>query len=257
MSAGETDADKALPFLEHLEELRRVLIFCIAAVVIVAIAAWFISDKAIWILGHSVGHQLNFAGVTEAFYTRVKISVVLGFLGALPLVMYRLWRFIAPGLFHRERSAIFPLVLISTVLFYLGVGFAYFIVVPTATRFLLAFGAGVVEPVIMIGDYFGFVSRFCIVFGAVFQLPLIISSLSYMGLVSSATLLRKWRYALVGVVIFAAILTPPDIVSQLMMAGPLMALYFVSVWLASGIERRKRRVAERAAEEDSGHNPEM
>jgi sec-independent protein translocase protein TatC len=250
LSAGEKDGTKALPFLEHLEELRRVLIFCIAAVVLAAIAAWFVSDEAIGILASSVGERLNFAGVTEAFYTRIKISVVLGFLASLPVVLYRVWKFVAPGLFRRERVVVLPLVLISSVLFYLGVAFSYFVVVPTATRFLLAFGADVLEPVIMIGDYFGFVSRFCIVFGAVFQLPLVISALSFTGLVSSSMLLRKWRYALVGVLIFAAILTPPDIASQLMMAGPLVALYFFSVWLASIIERRRKPRTDSGSDED-------
>jgi sec-independent protein translocase protein TatC len=257
LSAETTDGTKALPFLEHLEELRRVLIFCIAAVVLAAIAAWFVSDEAIAILSASVGERLNFAGVTEAFYTRLKISVVLGFLVSLPVILYRIWRFVAPGLFRRERVVILPMVLISSVLFYLGVAFAYFVVVPTATRFLLAFGAGVLEPVIMIGDYFGFVSRFCIVFGAVFQLPLVVSTLSYTGLVSSGTLLRKWRYALVGVLIFAAILTPPDIASQLMMAGPLVALYFFSVWLASIIERRRKPGADNSPDDGPDYDPEM
>jgi len=239
LSAAEPEAGKALPFLEHLEELRRVLIFCIAAVVVGAIAAWFVSDEAIGILSASVGERLNFAGVTEAFYTRLKISVVLGFLVALPVVLFRIWRFVAPGLFRRERVVILPTTLLSTVLFYAGVGFAYLVVVPTATRFLLGFGADVLEPVIMIGDYFGFVSRFCVVFGVVFQMPLVMSVLSFAGLVSSHTLLSKWRYALVAVFVFAAILTPPDVASQLMMAGPLVVLYFLSVWVASIVEKHR------------------
>ncbi len=240
MSADETTGEnKAQPFLEHLEELRRVLIFCIASVVAGAIVAWFFSDDAIRILAASVGERLNFAGVTEAFYTRLKISVVLGFLVSLPVILFRIWKFVAPGLFRTEKVVILPLVLCSSILFFLGVGFAYLVVVPTATKFLLGFGAGVLEPVIMIGDYFGFVSRFCIVFGVVFQLPLVVSVLSYTGLVSSRTLLTKWRYALVTVFVFAAVLTPPDIASQLMMAGPLVVLYFLSVWIASFVEKKK------------------
>jgi len=254
LSGDETTGGRAQPFLEHLEELRRVLIFCIVAVVAGAIAAWFVSDDAIRILAASVGERLNFAGVTEAFYTRLKISVVLGFLVSLPVILYRLWMFLAPGLFRSERVVILPLVLCSAVLFFLGVGFAYLVVVPTATRFLLGFGAGVLEPVIMIGDYFGFVSRFCIVFGIVFQLPMVVSILSYTGLVSSSTLLAKWRYALVVTFVFAAILTPPDIVSQLMMAGPLVILYFLSVWIASFIEKKKRGDE---PDEDSHEEPEM
>lgn len=240
MSPSEPDADKALPFLEHLEELRRVLIFCIAAIAVGATGAWFISDDAIGFLAQSVGERLNFAGVTEAFYTRLKISVVLGFLVSLPVNLYRIWCFVAPGLFRRERLVILPLTVTSTVLFFFGVAFAYLVVVPTATRFLLSFGGDVLQPVIMIGDYFGFVSRFCIAFGVVFQLPLVVSLLAFAGIVSSRTLLTKWRYALVGIFAFAAILTPPDVASQLMMAGPLVLLYFLSVWLASVVEGRRR-----------------
>ncbi len=255
MCADETAGAKAQPFLEHLEELRRVLIFCIAAVVVVSIAAWFISDDVIRILAGSVGERLNFSGITEAFYTRLKISVVLGFLISLPIVLYRVWKFVAPGLFRSEKVVLMPLVVTSSVLFFLGVAFAYFIVVPTATKFLLSFGAGVLEPVIMIGDYFGFVSRFCIVFGLVFQLPLVLGSLAYTGLVSSDTLLSKWRYALVAVFVFAAILTPPDIASQLMMAGPLIVLYFLSIWIARIVERRRAPAVESDAAADG--EPEM
>jgi sec-independent protein translocase protein TatC len=148
-----------------------------------------------------------------------------------------------------------PLVVTSSVLFFLGVAFAYLIVVPTATKFLLSFGADVLDPVIMIGDYFGFVSRFCIVFGLVFQLPLVLGSLAYTGLVSSHMLLSKWRYALVAVFVFAAILTPPDIASQLMMAGPLIVLYFLSIWIARIVERRRAPVVE--AEPAADDEPEM
>jgi sec-independent protein translocase protein TatC len=245
LSAHETGGGKAQPFLEHLEELRRVLIFCIAAVVVGAIAAWFFSDDAIRILAKSMGENLNFSGVTEAFYTRLKISVVLGFLVSLPVVLFRIWKFVVPGLFRSERVVLLPLVVVSTVLFFAGAAFAYLIVVPTATRFLLGFGSDVLKPVIMIGDYFTFVSRFTIVFGIVFQLPLVMGGLAYTGLVSSSGLLSKWRYAIVIVFVVAAILTPPDVASQVMMAGPLIVLYFLSVWIARVVEGRRRR-AEKA-----------
>lgn len=243
-------ADKQMSFLGHLEELRWAVVWIIAATVAVAAAAWFVSDRVIAflsgdlaaIMGRVAGghgdHNLHVFEVSEAFTTKFKIALLLGFLGALPLSVYKVWRFVSPGLFARERRAIGPLILLSICLFYAGVAFAYFVMVKLTVAFLFKMMPPSVVATVRLGSYISFVTKFCLTFGLVFQMPLVLAILSWLGLVPARALKRTWRYALVVILIIAAVLTPPDVVSQTLMAVPMLVLYWIGYLLARSFEKR-------------------
>jgi len=235
-------------FLDHLEELRSTLIFSIVAWLGVSIILWFISGRTLDFLLTTIPvEHLYFNAPTEAFMIRLKLSFILGFLVAFPYILFKVWSFVSPGLFSRERRVVFPLVFSSTALFYIGVVFAYWVLVPIVLEFLVRFGTEMLMPLLSVGKYFGFVARLCFAFGVVFQLPLVIIFLTSIGAISARALIRQWRWAILIIFIAAAILTPPDPASQLLMALPLVILFLISVLFSIIIERRK---ADEAAEEE-------
>ncbi|MBN1883949.1 MAG: twin-arginine translocase subunit TatC [Candidatus Krumholzibacteriota bacterium] len=254
---GDTEKLPEMGFLDHLEELRSALIACLVSWVAASIVLWFLSRHILdFLLAGLPLDSLYFHAPVEAFMTRLKLSFVLGFLAAFPYILFRVWFFVAPGLFSRERRFVVPLVVASTALFYVGVVFAYWVLIPVVLAFLLKFGTESLLPLISIGAYFGFVARLCFAFGIVFQLPIVILFLVQMGAVSARALLRQWRWAIIAIFVVGALLTPPDPVSQLLMALPLVALFLGSALLALLIERRRER-AEAAADADGGQADEM
>jgi sec-independent protein translocase protein TatC len=161
-------------------------------------------------------------------------------MAAFPYVLYRVWSFVAPGLFSKERRRVYPLLLASSILFYVGVGFCYLVLIPIVLRFLLGFGTEFLNPLLSIGAYFAFVARLSFTFGLVFQLPVVVLVLSAMGLVTPGFLLRQWRYGILIIFVGSAVLTPPDAVSLLLMALPIILLYIVSILVAMVMVRKKR-----------------
>lgn len=233
---------REMSFLDHLGELRSVLVTSLIALLGLSIAAWFFSGPILdWLVADVPVTTLAFLAPSEAFMTRMKLSFILGGLGAFPYVGYRVWRFVAPGLFRRERRRIFPVVIASAALFYAGLAFAYFIVVPVIIQFMLGYATERIQPMISVGAYFTTVSRLCLAFGLVFQLPIVILLLALIGIVPPRFFLRQWRYAVVIIFVAAAIFTPPDPVSQVLMAVPLVVLYIGSALLAAAIVRRRKR----------------
>jgi sec-independent protein translocase protein TatC len=247
---------KEMPFLDHLEELRGVLLHSALAVVLLATAAWFVSARALDLLIDPVG-TLVFLGPAEAFTLRMKVALLLGFLAALPYVLYRVWGFVAPGLFRNERTIAVLVVAGSTLLFAAGAAFGLLVMVPIAVRFLLAFGTQNLRPMIAAGQYFSFVTKFVIAFGIVAQLPLVVSLLTYAGLLEPAWLFRQWRYALVLIAVVAAIATPtPDVASQLLLGVPVAGLYFLSALLSFVIRARRRKRESAGEGEGEGRDGE-
>jgi sec-independent protein translocase protein TatC len=225
-----------MSLFEHLVELRAVVLQSLVAVAAGAILAWFVSEQAIDLLIQPVitgpVQDLKFLSPGGAFLLRMQTSIVLGALLAAPIVVARVWSFIVPGLLPKERRLVVPAVAASLFLFYAGVAFAYFVVLPITLRFLLSFGTERLTPMLTAEHYFGFVLRTSLAFGAVFQFPIITAVLTYAEILGPDTLVRFWRHGLVLVFIVAAILTPPDVASQLLMAGPMMVLYVISIGLA-------------------------
>ncbi|UCF79601.1 MAG: twin-arginine translocase subunit TatC [Candidatus Eiseniibacteriota bacterium] len=230
--------EKEMPFLEHLEELRRVVIDSLIAVAVVSAGCWFLSGRAIDLLIVPIGKAV-FIGPAEAFTVRLKLAVVLGLLISLPFVFLRLWRFVVPGLLRRERTALLPLALFSSILFYGGVAFSYFMLVPAIMRILLAFGTDSLEPMISIDKYLSLVIQIGLSLGLVFQFPLVVGVLTWLGVLTPDSLKRKWRYAIVIIFIIGAAVTPGDGPSQLVVAFPVTGLYFLSILVSMVVHRRK------------------
>jgi len=226
--------------LDHLEELRSVLISVIAAWLGSSIVLWFFSGFIMdFLLSGIPVESLYFHAPAEAFLTRMKLSFLMGFLVSFPYVLFRIWSFVSPGLFASEKKVVIPLIFPSTLLFYLGVVFAYWIMVPVALGFLIKFGTGMLSPLISVEKYFSFVGRLCFAFGLVFQLPLIIIFLTVVDLISPIALLKQWRWVVLAIFTMGAVLTPPDPASQLLMAAPLLVLFFASILVAVLIKRAR------------------
>ncbi len=229
-----------MSFLDHLGELRMVIIHSAVVFFVLSVIFWFFSGKILDLLISDLPvESLYFLSPIEAFMVRVKISFVLGLMAAFPFILFKIWAFVSPGLFSYERRRIYPLVISSSLLFYVGVAFCYLLLIPNVMRFLLGFGTELVNPLISVVAYFAFVARLCFAFGIVFQIPVVVLLLSMLGIVTPGWLLRQWRYGVVIVFVGAAILTPPDAVSQLMMALPVLALYIASILVAYVVVRKK------------------
>ncbi|MCX7927031.1 MAG: twin-arginine translocase subunit TatC [Candidatus Omnitrophica bacterium] len=233
--------DEPLPLLAHLAELRRRIILSVCAIGIAGILVYPYTDLVIRSLAKPVG-KLYFIGPVEAFWTKLKLAFFLGLFISLPFVLFQIWGFIQRGLLPKERRTVLGLTVISYLLFMVGAAFCYFLILPIGVRFLLAYGSEVLVPMITISRYLAFVSALVFAFGSIFQLPLIVGFLSYTGIIKAEDLRKHWRLAVVGIFIIAGALTPgPDVFSQLLMAGPLLVLYFFSIWLARFLERRQKQ----------------
>jgi sec-independent protein translocase protein TatC len=245
------ETDKQMSFLEHLEELRWTVVWIVGATLVGTLVAWFFSEDVLEllsrdlaavltrVLGPGDGYDLHMFEVAEAFTTKLKIALLMGFLMALPLNVYKVWQFISPGLFVRERKSAGPLVAMSIALFYCGAAFAYLLMVKLSVAFLFRLKPASVTATVRMGSYVSFVTKFVITFGLVFQLPLVLAVLSWMGLVPSRTLKKGWRYAVVIVLVMAAVLTPPDVISQVLMTVPVIVLYWIGYLLARAFERKR------------------
>lgn len=176
--------------------------------------------------------QMVAVEIQETFFTALKVAFFAGFVVSLPVIFWQLWLFLAPGLYDHEKKLVIPFVFFATLMFLSGAGFAYYIVVPVGFEFLIAFGSNVVTVLPSIGAYVTFFTKLLIGFGISFELPVITFFLAKIGVVDDKMLKDFFRYAVVLIFIIAAVLTPPDVVSQLLMAAPLLLLYGVSIYIA-------------------------
>ncbi len=237
-------ADRPMTIVEHLEELRRRLLFGMAALVVATVVSWYFADEMLAFLIRPVtgatGRGVIFVGVTEAFFVRFKLAALAGVFLSLPFLLYQIWAFVAVGLTGTERRYALWLLPPSLLLFVGGALFALVAIVPVGVRFLLSYKVpGVLEPMISVGAYVSFLATFMLAFGAVFELPIVLLFLTKIGLVTPASLASGRRYAIAGIVILAAVLTPGgDVFSQLMMAVPTYFLYEASIWIARFVAPR-------------------
>jgi sec-independent protein translocase protein TatC len=165
--------------------------------------------------------------------------LIAGIIVSVPVIFYHLWQFVVPGLFEREIKLVVPVVLASTIFFLIGATFCFLLVLPLSIKFLLGFGTEKLKPMIKIGDYVSFVSYLILAFGAVFELPVIAYFLGKLGIITPRTLTRGRRYAIVGMLVLSSLITPPDMFSQLMLAGPLYILYEVSIVVVRIVQKKK------------------
>ncbi len=229
------DEQAKIPFTEHLEELRKRLIICFTAVGIGFVLSYGFKEKLFQILTRPLirvmqtGDKLIFTGLPEAFFTYLKVAFLSGIILAAPVIFYQFWMFVAPGLYDKEKRLMAPIVFLSTFFFVGGAFFGYFIVFPYGFKFFLGFASEIIRPLPSMREYLGFASKLLLAFGLVFELPLIITFLARLGMVSVSFLKKNRKYALLLFFVGAAILTPPDVVTQIMMALPLMVLYEISI----------------------------
>ena len=231
-------------FMEHLIELRQRLIKAAYGVLAGTILAWNFSEKIFNILREPIQPYLPQGGLVftapmDKFTAHIKISLLAGVLMSSPFWLWQIWKFIAPGLYNKEKNLAAGFIFSGTALFAIGVSFAYFIVFPMAFKFLMTFGGDIDKPLITIEHYLSFVATTSVAFGVAFEMPLILVILSMMGIIDQDFLKTKRRYAILILAIVSAILTPPDLMSMLMMFVPMLVLYEASVLLVGFFGRPK------------------
>lgn len=245
----EVEASRA-PLMEHLIELRQRLMLIIGFLLVAFIGAFLVSNVLYeWLLlpyrdaasatrGVPVEElelTANFFAPLEFFFVRLKLALVAAIIVIFPVIAWQIYGFVAPGLYNNERGAFMPFMVLSPGLFGLGVGFVYFIVLPMVMRFSLGqeqVGSGTglsIELLLNVSDYMNLITTLMLVFGISFQMPILMMLLAKAGIVRSQTMLRGWRFAVVGIALFAAFATPPDPVSQILLGGALLLLYFLSI----------------------------
>jgi sec-independent protein translocase protein TatC len=236
--------DGELTFLEHLEELRWRLIKGLVSIVIFAIPCGIYWDR---IFDLVMIYPLRFTNprpkliVTspvEAVMLSLKIAIAGGIICAAPVIFYQVWRFIAPGLYKQEKAVVLPTVFFSTMFFLGGVGFCY-LILPYLVQFLVSFGSGRMDAMYRMNEYLSFLIKLCLAFGVVFELPVISFVLTKVGVLKPQFLVQKSRYAIVIIFIVAAVLTPPDVLSQILLAIPLLLLYGLSILVSYAVVRGK------------------
>lgn len=245
-----------LPFTGHLNELRKRLINIFIAIGIGFVASYAFKEKLFDILVHPLitvmktGDTLIFTGLPEAFFTYLKVAFLTGIMLAAPVIIYQFWMFVAPGLYEKERRILIPIVFLSSVFFIGGSLFGYFLVFPWGFKFFLGFATETIRPLPSMKEYLSFSAKLLLAFGLVFELPLVLTFLARLGLVSVDFLKKNRKYALLLFFAGAAILTPPDVVTQIMMAFPLMILYEISI-IGARIFGKKKANHKMEPEEDS------
>lgn len=243
--------DPKMPLTEHLRELRKRMVYIMIGVGVVFLIAWGFREYIlefvkgpIYRSGAMDGFKFQFDTLTDPFFTHMKASFFAAIFLTFPLILAQLWLFVGPGLYKQEKTVMWPFLLVSYPLFVGGASFCYWFVFPLAIEFLVQFDPSL-EPSLRIGDYLSFTLRLLFVFGLVFEMPLVSLLLTRMGLLTPEFLSKNRRFAIVIVFVVAAILTPPDVFTQMLLAVPLIVLYEISI-----IVSRLTRVRKTAAAKD-------
>lgn len=234
----------------HLIELRKRLAIAVGSVIVMFFVAFYFHEPVLaWMVAPlndaltEVGKVSSIAAegmvttnqVGGAFFVALKVAFFTGLLAALPIILAQIWLFVAPGLYENEKKMLIPFIVGGSVMFGIGVAFAYYIVTPFGFDFLIAFGSFKFTPLINIEDYVGFFAKIMFGFGIAFELPVFAYFLALLGLVDDRQMTEFFRYAIVIIFIVAALLTPPDVLTQLLMAGPLIILYGISILIVKAV----------------------
>jgi sec-independent protein translocase protein TatC len=221
-----------MPLLAHLEELRRRLIKILLAIGVGCGGSYAFSDHILNWLTQPLPQRLVFISPTEAFLVSLKIAFFTGVVVTLPFSLFQIWKFVAPALSQAEKGYAFSFITFGSLLFLAGILFAYYVILPLGLQFLLSYGSPGLQPMISVGQYISFCITILFAFGLVFNLPLMVMLLARMKLLDSRLLAKNRRYALLIISVIAALLTPPDVFTQILLAFPLLLLYELSIWLS-------------------------
>lgn len=241
------------PLIEHLEEIKKRLKYIIIVLLILFVAGYSQGKTLIHVFQAPIlsvlpeNANLTMIKITEMFFVQVKVSFIAAIMVSMPFILFQLWQFIAPGLYMHERRYIYSFVLFASILFVIGASFAYFIVFPFGFKFFLSYVQNndySVIATLSMSDYISFVMQLVLAFGVVFELPAIVFLLAKIGLINEEMLIKYRRYAIVVIFILAAVLTPPDPFSQIIMALPLLLLYQLSIYIAKVFGREPENIKE-------------
>ena len=246
--------DRPMGLMDHLSELRGRLVRCCLAVMLGFIACWAVVDPIFDALVAPLlsvlpdGSHAIYTTLPEGFFTRMHIAFVAGVFVSSPAIFYQVWAFIAPGLYEEEKRSIIPVAVMSAFFFVSGGAFCYFVVFPNAFAFFMSYATDTIVAMPKISDYLSFVLKLILAFGLVFEMPLFAFFLARMGIITAELMRRVRRYAILAIFIVAAILSPPDVVSQLLMAAPMLVLYEVSIFVAAGFGKKTAKEADESEE---------
>jgi len=253
----ETEAGSGaeMPFLDHLEELRWRIIKSLAGIVVVGIVGYIFSDQLLALLrlpADRMPNQFNLQilKVPDMLMVKIKIGIFSGLVGALPVIAYQLWKFIAPGLLPHEKQYVPSTVTVVTLCFLLGAAFGYFLILPVALEFLTGLGLGDIQNNFALDAYVTFVTRIILLTGLIFELPVLSFFLTKIGLITPATLRSVRRYAVIIIFVLAAFLTPPDPASMMLMGIPILLLYEISILVSYLALPKETRIALRKAKKE-------
>ena len=252
-----------MTFLEHLDELRVRLFYILASVMVFFLVGWLVREPVLDLLMAPVQENLPaqarpvYTTLAEPFMLSMKVAFFVGLVLAFPVVVLQIWLFVAPGLYPRERRYAVPFLLFGSAFFFAGSWFGYGVVFPAAARFLIDFAGDRFAPMLTISRIFSFEMRLILAMGLVFQLPVLIFLLSRLGLVTPGFLIRNFKYAVLVIFILAAVLTPtPDVVTMMLVAGPMVALYLAGVLVSLVFGRSREEREEREEREGDGETGE-
>lgn len=254
--------DRPMGLMDHLSELRGRLVRCCLAVMVGFIACWAVVDPIFDALVAPLlsvlpdGSHAIYTTLPEGFFTRMHIAFVAGVFVSSPAIFYQVWAFIAPGLYEEEKRSIIPVAVMSAFFFISGGAFCYFVVFPNAFAFFMSYATDTIVAMPKISDYLSFVLKLILAFGLVFEMPLFAFFLARMGIITAELMRRVRRYAILGIFIVAAILSPPDVVSQLLMAAPMLVLYEVSIVVAAGFGKKPAKEEDESDEKPEGEDGE-
>jgi len=270
MSDTDQLNDSSAPLIEHLAELRTRLIRSVLAFVVAMVACFTVAEPILNFLAEPIADilrsrgenpQLIFTAPQEKFFVLIRISIVMGLGISFPVIAYQMWRFVAPGLYKSEQNAFLPFIIASPCLFLLGAAFAHYVVTPLAMNFFIGFSDAIPALTsLLTGEervaddseirtvFLGSVResldvslKFIFAFGLCFQLPVLLTLMGKAGLVSAEGLKAVRKYAIVGILVLAALVTPPDVITQVILFVVVYGLYEISIWLVRGVERRRER----------------